>query len=99
MSCGSESREREASRLPRLVGLFVSGILLATMSVVGQRGEDGIESLLAQMTLEEKFGQLQQLDGLADGRYRPEHVELVRHGLLGSTLNVRGVANVNALQR
>src|ERR687888_226772 len=60
--------------------------------------ERRIDALLAQMTLEEKFGQLQQLDGLAEGRYRPEHVELARRGLLGSTLNVRGVKNVNELQ-
>jgi beta-glucosidase len=60
--------------------------------------ERRIDSLLAQMTLDEKFGQLQQLDGLAEGDYRPEHVDLVRKGLLGSTLNVRGARNVNALQ-
>ena len=51
------------------------------------------------MTLEEKLGQLQQLDGHADGRYRDEHLELARKGLLGSTLNVRGAGQVNALQR
>ena len=51
------------------------------------------------MTLEEKFGQLQQLDGEASGAYRPEHIELARKGLLGSTLNVRGAARVNELQR
>ena len=52
--------------------------------------EKRINALLAQMTLEEKLGQLQQLDGHADGNFRPEHVELARKGLLGSTLNVRG---------
>ena len=51
------------------------------------------------MTLEEKLGQLQQLDGMAEGNFRPEHLELARRGLLGSTLNVRGAAHVNALQR
>jgi beta-glucosidase len=51
------------------------------------------------MTLEEKLGQLQQLDGHADGRFKDEHPDLVRHGLLGSTLNVRGVRNTNDLQR
>ena len=61
--------------------------------------ERRIDALLAQMTLEEKFGQLQQLDGGAEGGYRPEHVEMARRGLLGSTLNVRGARNVNALQR
>src|SRR5688572_25737375 len=61
--------------------------------------ETRITDLLARMTVEEKFGQLQQLDGHADGRFRPEHLDLVRKGLLGSTLNVRGAANVNEMQR
>ena len=52
--------------------------------------EKKIDALLARMTLEEKLGQLQQLDGEADGNFRPEHRDLIRQGLLGSTLNVRG---------
>jgi beta-glucosidase len=61
--------------------------------------ERRIDVLLGQMTLEEKLGQLQQLDGLGEGTYRPEHLTLARKGLLGSTLNVRGAVHVNALQR
>jgi beta-glucosidase len=61
--------------------------------------ERKINALLARMTLEEKLGQLQQLDGHADGRYKDEHPDLVRRGLLGSTLNVRGVQQTNTLQR
>lgn len=61
--------------------------------------ERRVEALLAQMTIEEKLGQLQQLDGHADGRSRDEHLDLARKGLLGSTLNVRGAAQVNLLQR
>ena len=61
--------------------------------------EKRIDALLAKMTLEEKLGQLQQLDGNADGRARPEHLELIRKGLLGSTLNVRGAKLTNELQR
>ena len=61
--------------------------------------ERKVNALLAQMTLEEKLGQLQQLDGHADGRFREEHVELTRKGLLGSTLNVRGAKQSNELQR
>ncbi len=55
--------------------------------------------LLGRMTAEEKFGQLQQLDGLWEGDYRKEHLELAREGRLGSTLNVRFAANVNILQK
>src|SRR6266550_7126762 len=60
--------------------------------------EQQIDALLARMTLEEKLGQLQQLDGEGNGTFRPEHPELIRKGLLGSTLNVRGAQNTNQLQ-
>src|SRR6267142_1922743 len=61
--------------------------------------EQRINALLARMTLAEKLGQLQQLDGEANGNFRPEHLALVRKGLLGSTLNVRGAERTNQLQR
>ncbi|HVG32756.1 MAG TPA: glycoside hydrolase family 3 N-terminal domain-containing protein [Pyrinomonadaceae bacterium] len=61
--------------------------------------ERRINALLARMTLEEKLGQLQQLDGEANGNFRPEHLDMVRQGRLGSTLNVRGVERTNRLQR
>ena len=61
--------------------------------------ERKINALLARMTVEEKLGQLQQLDGDVDGSYRAEHPDLVRRGLLGSFLNVRGAKRANELQR
>jgi beta-glucosidase len=87
--------------------LLSLSLLAASAAVGGQRRtaapgdatERRINALLARMTLEEKLGQLQQLDGHADGRYRDEHVEMVRRGRLGSTLNVRGAARTNELQR
>jgi hypothetical protein len=85
-----------------LTVLAFGALLVDTRASAGRRQVDveaRINTLLAGMTLEEKLGQLQQLDGLAEGLYRPEHVALVRRGLLGSTLNVRGVQQVNALQR
>ena len=51
------------------------------------------------MTLAEKLGQLQQLDGEANGNFRPEHLDLIRKGQLGSTLNVRGAQRTNQVQR
>ncbi len=60
--------------------------------------EKRARDLLSRMTLEEKFGQLQQLDGDADGPFRKEHLELARAGQLGSTLNVRFAKYVNPLQ-
>jgi beta-glucosidase len=86
---------------PALTALALAALLMEGLA--SQRSktdlEARIEALLARMTLAEKLGQLQQLDGEANGNYRPEHLDLARRGLLGSTLNVRGAARVNALQK
>ena len=83
--------------LPLCLVVFV--LLPAFASPFQSTIENRIDALIARMTLEEKLGQLQQLDGEANGNYRPEHIELVRRGLLGSTLNVRGARRTNELQR
>ncbi len=77
--------------------LFVSASTSQTQRP--QNVEQRVNALLAQMTLEEKLGQLQQLDGEANGNFRPEHLALIRKGLLGSTLNVRGAQRTNQVQR
>ena len=82
-----------------LAFVLIVSIIPAHAQSSGADVERKINALLARMTLEEKLGQLQQLDGHADGRYKDEHPDLVRRGLLGSTLNVRGVGQTNALQR
>ncbi len=80
--------------------LFVVLLPTAALAQVKQlQHERRINALIAQMTLAEKLGQLQQLDGDYRGFARPEHFEMARKGLLGSTLNVRGVKDTNALQR
>ena len=81
---------------------FVAALLFATPPSSAQRGADverRVSALLAQMTLQEKLGQLQQLDAEGNGNFRPEHVELVRKGLLGSTLGVRNGGRPNQIQR
>jgi beta-glucosidase len=86
-----------------LIFLVAACFLLAAIAPVrSQRPRDveqQINALLAKMTLAEKLGQLQQLDGEGNGNFRPEHVDLARKGLLGSTLNVRGAQRTNQLQR
>ncbi len=83
--------------------LFLSCLFLTLPTIALPPNKNDVESrvnvLLRQMTIAEKFGQLQQLDGEANGNYRPEHLDLIRKGLLGSTLNVRGAKRVNELQR
>jgi beta-glucosidase len=82
------------------LALIVSGMSgVCAQRVTDQQIEKRIEALLRQMTLEEKLGQLQQLDGESNGNFRPEHLELIRKGLLGATLNVRGAQRTNQLQR
>ncbi|MCV4733209.1 hypothetical protein OFB80_35535, partial [Escherichia coli] len=44
--------------------------------------ERRIDALLAKMTVAEKLGQLQQLDGEANGRYRPEHLKMAENCML-----------------
>ncbi|HXB54729.1 MAG TPA: glycoside hydrolase family 3 N-terminal domain-containing protein [Vicinamibacteria bacterium] len=88
-----------------MASLALALVLLPGARVGGGEGggpdpvEARVEGLLRQMTLEEKLGQLQQLDGAGDGRIKPEQLALAAKGLLGSTLNVRGAANVNEIQR
>ncbi len=88
------------------VGLIVIFALVFPMlSVFAQQKpqsvtvEAKINTLISKMTLAEKLGQMQQLDGEANGKFRPEHLELAKNGLLGSTLNVRGAEQSNELQR
>ena len=82
-----------------LAVLLIASMMPAAAQSPQSEFEKRINALLAQMTLEEKLGQLQQLDGEANGNYRPEHLELIRRGLLGFTLNVRGAKRTNELQR
>src|SRR6185436_6578445 len=82
--------------------IVVLALLLSTPPSSAQRPDDverRVNALLAQMTLAEKLGQLQQLDGEGNGNFRPEHLDLVRKGLLGSTLGVRNSGQPNKLQR
>ena len=93
---------KQRIRLAALLLFFLSSLLFSTSLTHSQRTpnvEQRVNALLAQMTLEEKLGQLQQLDGEGNGNFRPEHLDLIRKGLLGSTLNVRGAQRTNQVQR
>ncbi|MGH7784510.1 MAG: glycoside hydrolase family 3 protein, partial [Candidatus Binatia bacterium] len=92
---------KQLVRSSGLLGLLTLVFFLAS-SVFAQKNavvERRIDGLLSRMTLAEKLGQLQQLDGDYQGFARPEQFELARKGLLGSTLNVRGAKYTNELQR
>ena len=89
-------------KVARSLSLLLASLLAASSfaaSTLQPETEKRIDALIRQMTLEEKLGQLQMLDGDADGSYRAEHPELIRRGLLGSMLNVRGAKRTRELQR
>jgi len=65
----------------------------------GREIENKVSHLLARMTLAEKLGQLQQLDGTWDGDVRPEQIKLAREGLLGSAIYVYDARRTTELQR
>ena len=94
-------------RLPRRSALLLP---LAIVALTGRPApakpapaaevERKVDELLGKMTVEEKVGQLQQLDGDPNtGKARDEQIELAKKGRLGSLLNVRGAANVNEAQK
>ena len=93
-------------KISKFVALLILLSIFTTNSVFAQKRnqaaeiERKINALIAKMTLAEKLGQLQQIDGdFPTGAARPDQFEMVRKGTLGSTLNVRGAKNVNELQR
>lgn len=93
---------KQRIRFAAVLLFLLSSLFFSPPATLSQRApnvEQRVNALLAQMTLEEKLGQLQQLDGEANGNFRPEHLDLIRKGLLGSTLNVRGAQRTNQLQR
>src|SRR5437016_10898206 len=78
--------------LPAALALCIAGPAFAQRSAAEQK----IDSLLARMTLEEKFGQLNQLS--VDQQPTPEQLALVRKGLVGSFLNLTGADATRAAQ-
>ncbi len=79
-----------------------SDVSTTKSDVIDQR----VDSLMALMTLEEKIGQMNQYNGFwdvtgpvpADGDAATKYDNL-RKGLVGSMLNVRGVAEVRKVQK
>ena len=83
------------------LALVVTLVATMTPPSLGGDGDDRrVGELLARMTIEEKFGQLQQLGGDAtSGGLRAGQAELVRRGQIGSTIDVRGARRSNEVQK
>lgn len=72
--------------------------LVFTLSSCVKKSEEDcfIDDLLARMTLEEKIGQMNQLDPSWNAE---EKEQLIREGKVGSVFNIVGAKEVNRLQR
>lgn len=80
--------------MKKVLSIACAALLLACTP---KNAEDAfIEDLLSRMTLEEKIGQLNQLDPSYDTEAKEE---LIRQGRVGSVLNAVGAQEVNRLQR
>ena len=90
-----------AACLLLLVNVLARPINAQTLSAAtsDQEIENKISDLLGQMTLAEKLGQLQQVQGTWDGDVLPDQIKLAREGLLGSSIFVHGARNTTKLQR
>ena len=96
-------------RLPLPTYLLLGLLLTSSTGVLAQKKpptaatmEQRVSELLAQMTLEEKVGQLNQysgreLTGPASNR-KTDLLNSIRSGQVGSMLNVKGVADTRAIQ-
>ena len=73
-------------------------ILLMALTACSRKTEEErfIDSLLSRMTLEEKIGQMNQLDPSWSAE---EKEALIREGKVGSVFNIVGAKEVNRLQR
>ncbi len=91
----------------RFLFLFYSIVIIAGCAVKAQEdsAQNKVEELLAQMTLEEKIGQMNQYSSFYDvtgpapgAGYQKDRYEHVKNGLVGSMLNVRGAEQVRKMQ-
>ena len=80
-----------------LCALTVFAVWMLCTSFAPQSAEDQfVEDLLSRMTLEEKIGQMNQLDPSWNAE---EKEALIREGKVGSIFNIVGAKEVNRLQR
>ncbi|OQV16975.1 Periplasmic beta-glucosidase [Hypsibius exemplaris] len=97
--------------LPSLLILSLSvSLVCGALNRTRHEIERDIDALLERMTLEEKLGQLQQLGNVMAmfsnsepdnpaGDPLAEHLQLIRQGVVGSILYVRGAKRANDIQR
>src|SRR5438094_5793404 len=88
---------RRRNTLCIVITLALGGGVSAILPAQTPAPRRNIDSLLARMTLEEKFGQLNLPS--VDNRPSAEQLELLRKGLVGGFLNLTGAAATRETQR
>src|SRR5438093_354653 len=88
---------RRRNTLCIVITLALGGGVSAILPAQTPAPRRNIDSLLARMTLEEKFGQLNLPS--VDNRPSAEQLELLRKGLVGGFLNLTGAAAARETQR
>lgn len=85
-----------------LLPLLAISATAPVVSFSGPKIDRRVNAILAQMTLEEKIGQLVQFSyGFATGpdNHRVDQRSLIEKGALGSILNATGAKEINSLQK
>ncbi len=93
---------RSRNAITILALLMLSCIAIAQKNTDDKEMKRFVDNLMSKMTLEEKIGQLNLLQGEEDysgDLHRYASVEAVKNGMVGGMLNVEGVKNVIAMQR
>lgn len=80
-----------------MLSIMAAATLASCASAPADPTERKIDELLAKMTLDEKIGQMNQINGV--GWASPDIVDQVKSGLAGSILNEVDLKTVNELQR
>ncbi len=76
--------------------LFLSSILI--LSSCNREDERGIDDILSKMTLQEKIGQMSQLNG-ENINHNQRFIQKIQDGMVGSVLNSTNPTEVNEIQR
>ncbi|CAN5719081.1 glycoside hydrolase family 3 N-terminal domain-containing protein [soil metagenome] len=101
---------RSHSSCPFLLTFSLAALILGSVTALAQAVaplndpaiESRVSSLLQQMTLEEKLGQLNQFSAGAatgPGTGRSEYRQMIAAGQIGSLLNLTGAKETNEMQR
>ncbi|NIJ46539.1 beta-glucosidase [Wenyingzhuangia heitensis] len=85
------------------ISILIAFLTLGVLSAQEKSIEQRIDSVMSLMTLQEKIGQMNQVNGRSaitgPNTYEPEFEKIIKKGMLGSVLNASGVDYTRTLQK